>query len=70
MRFRRTASEAREIYRIELAPRSAYVIGGSARRVWQHSTTAVKAMRYAITFRTVREGKGAGTSRAAGAPRR
>jgi alkylated DNA repair dioxygenase AlkB len=40
---------------IELAPRSAYVLDGEARRDWQHSIPAVKRMRYSITFRTLRD---------------
>ena len=40
---------------LELAPRSAYVLDGEARRDWQHSIPAVRALRYSITFRTVRK---------------
>jgi DNA oxidative demethylase len=39
---------------IELEPRSAYVLRGAARATWQHSIPAVKALRYSITFRTIR----------------
>lgn len=34
--------------------RSLYVIEGAARRDWQHSIPAVKALRYSITLRTLR----------------
>jgi alkylated DNA repair dioxygenase AlkB len=40
---------------IEIAPRSAYVLDGEARRDWQHSISALKSLRYSITFRTVRK---------------
>jgi alkylated DNA repair dioxygenase AlkB len=42
---------------IELAPRSIYVLSGTARSAWQHSIPAVENLRYSITFRTVREGR-------------
>ena len=46
---RKTAHE------IELAPRSAYLITGSARRDYEHSIPAVGGLRYSITFRTLRD---------------
>jgi alkylated DNA repair dioxygenase AlkB len=39
---------------IVLEPRSAYVMAGAARSEWQHSIPAVDALRYSVTFRTVR----------------
>ncbi len=57
MRFRRThrkGSPAVERASIVLAMRSAYVIQGPARAEWQHSIPAVEALRYSITFRSVR----------------
>jgi len=39
---------------LELAPRSAYRMVGPARWGWQHSIPATKALRYSITFRTLR----------------
>ncbi len=41
-----------------LEPRSAYVISGAARWKYQHSIPAVKALRYSITFRTLRAKSG------------
>ena len=35
-------------------PRSAYHLSGAARSVWQHSILRVDALRYAITFRSLR----------------
>ena len=54
MRFQRTVGGERETAAIELAPRSAYVLSGKARWSWQHSIPATKALRYSITFRTLR----------------
>ena len=48
-KVRRTTS-----HEIELLPRSAYVIKGEARSAFEHSIPAVTAMRYSITFRTLR----------------
>jgi alkylated DNA repair dioxygenase AlkB len=36
------------------APRSAYHLAGPAREQWEHSILAVPALRYSITFRTLR----------------
>jgi alkylated DNA repair dioxygenase AlkB len=44
----------RTSHTIELAPRSGYVISGAARRDFEHSIPAVRALRYSITFRTLR----------------
>jgi alkylated DNA repair dioxygenase AlkB len=38
-----------------LEPRSLYVISGPARWQFQHSIPAVPALRYSITFRTLRQ---------------
>ncbi len=54
MRFQRRIAGARRVYELELAPRSAYVLGGEARSAWQHSITPVKTLRYSITFRTLK----------------
>jgi len=39
---------------LELAPRSAYCMQGDARWRWQHGISPTKALRYSITFRTLR----------------
>jgi alkylated DNA repair dioxygenase AlkB len=54
MRFQRGKASARETYILPLAPRSAYILSGPARNVWQHSIPAVPSIRYSITFRTLR----------------
>jgi alkylated DNA repair dioxygenase AlkB len=46
---RRTAT-----HEIMLVPRSAYLITGEARSAFEHSIPAVSALRYSITFRTLR----------------
>jgi alkylated DNA repair protein (DNA oxidative demethylase) len=55
MRFQRRTKDTRLVYAAELEPRSAYVLGGSARWAWQHSIPPTKTLRYSITFRSLRE---------------
>ena len=54
MRFQRRVRDQRRVYEAELAPRSAYLLAGRARSVWQHSIPPVPALRYSVTFRTLR----------------
>jgi alkylated DNA repair dioxygenase AlkB len=56
MRLRPYPPEAgqRSVYAIELTPRSAYLMRGPARWAWQHAISPTKALRYSITFRTLR----------------
>ena len=54
MRLQRGSGDARRVYELELAPRSAYVLAGKARSAWQHSVPPVKDLRYSITFRTLK----------------
>jgi alkylated DNA repair dioxygenase AlkB len=56
-RFRRGRPGAWETCELTLPPRSAYVLDGPARGEWQHSIPPVQALRYSITFRTIRNGK-------------
>jgi alkylated DNA repair dioxygenase AlkB len=53
MRFQRRTATQRHTYALELAPRSAYVLSGSARSTWQHSIPPTKSLRYSLTFRTL-----------------
>ena len=39
---------------LRLEPRSVYVIQGPARSQWEHSIPPVEALRYSVTFRTLR----------------
>jgi alkylated DNA repair dioxygenase AlkB len=54
LRFRRPADEAWERFALDVAPRSIYVMSGPARLDWQHSIPAVEALRYSLTFRTLK----------------
>jgi alkylated DNA repair dioxygenase AlkB len=62
LRFRAYVSPAdqrgvpprRTTHQIELEPRSAYIISGTARTDFEHSIPAVGSLRYSITFRTLR----------------
>jgi alkylated DNA repair dioxygenase AlkB len=55
MRFRPYpphAPKRADIIKLELAPRSIYLLRGPARWAWQHSIAATPSLRYSITFRT------------------
>ena len=54
-RFRRKAGARVERLSLVLEPRSAYVLSGPARTEWEHSIPEVAALRYSITFRTLRQ---------------
>ena len=54
MRFRRGPKGDRETWELELAARSGYVLAGEARWKWEHHVPPAKALRYSITFRTLR----------------
>ena len=54
MRFQRGKGPARQVAEVILAPRSGYVLAGAARYAWQHSIPPIKALRYSITFRTLK----------------
>ena len=53
----RLVTPRRTTHQIQLAPRSAYLIRGSARRDFEHSIPPVGARRYSMTFRTVRSSR-------------
>ncbi len=53
-RFRRRIEGGFERASMTLAPRSAYLLSGPARSVWEHSIPPVEAHRYSITFRNFR----------------
>ena len=58
MRFQRGKGEARQVAEVTLEPRSAYVLSSAARYSWQHSIPATKALRWSITFRTLKAPRG------------
>jgi alkylated DNA repair dioxygenase AlkB len=53
-RFRRRQGNCWERRAIMLEPRSAYVLRGAAREEWEHSIPPAEALRYSVTFRTMR----------------
>lgn len=53
-RFRRRLGDGFERRTLRPAPRSAYLLTGQARQVWEHSIPPVEALRYSVTFRTFR----------------
>jgi len=54
LRFQRGTGAERRVAEVELPPRSVYVLAGPARWSWQHSIPPTPALRYSITFRTLR----------------
>jgi DNA oxidative demethylase len=54
MRFQRGKGEDRVTAAAILEPRSIYLLTGEARNRWQHTIPPVHALRWSITFRTVR----------------
>jgi len=54
LRLRRGKPGAWETREVFLEPRSAYLLSGKARTVWQHHIPPTREPRYSITFRTVR----------------
>ncbi len=53
-RFRKKAGAGWERASLRLAPRSAYLLRGSARSEWEHSIPGVERLRYSLTFRNFR----------------
>ena len=51
----KSASVRRTTHEVELQPRSAYVLTGTARRDFEHTIPPVASLRYSITFRTLRQ---------------
>lgn len=57
LKLRRDRDGALDRYERTLAPRSLYVLGGPARAQWQHMIPPVPALRYSLSFRTLRAGR-------------
>lgn len=53
LRFRRRIGNGFERAKLELTPRSAYLLSGEVRRDWEHSIAPGKSLRYSITFRAL-----------------
>ena len=47
----RTPPDALMSAPVTVAPRSAYLLAGPARREWEHSIPPAEALRYSVTFR-------------------
>jgi alkylated DNA repair dioxygenase AlkB len=48
----------KQVFALEVEPRSIYLLRDEARWGWQHSVPPVKQLRYSITFRTARQQAG------------
>ncbi|HWH13417.1 MAG TPA: alpha-ketoglutarate-dependent dioxygenase AlkB [Miltoncostaeaceae bacterium] len=57
LRFQRGRGDARRVAEVALPARSAYVLTGPARWSWEHSIPPTPALRYSITFRTLRRAR-------------
>jgi alkylated DNA repair dioxygenase AlkB len=55
MRFRRVHGQSWQRRNMLLEPGSAYIIAGEARTDWEHSIPPVDALRYSVTFRSLRK---------------
>ena len=53
LRFRQRTSGGFRRARLEVVPRSAYLLSGEARYEWEHSISPGEALRFSITFRTL-----------------
>ena len=54
LRFRRRQGAGWQRRALVAEPRSAYLLRGPAREEWEHSIPAMEALRYSVTFRTLR----------------
>ena len=54
LRFRRRDGDRWQRAVMLLEPRSAYLLSGPARRDWEHSIAPMEALRYSLTFRSLR----------------
>lgn len=55
LRFRRKTGATWQRKALIAEPRSAYLLRGPARGEWEHSIAPMDALRYSITFRTLRD---------------
>jgi alkylated DNA repair dioxygenase AlkB len=54
LRFRRRFGSGWERRSLDVMPRSAYVLSGAARNDWEHGIPPLSALRYSVTFRSLR----------------
>jgi DNA oxidative demethylase len=55
MRFRRRLEKGFARVKVQLNPRSVYLLAGEARSAWEHSIDALPLPRWSITFRSLSE---------------
>lgn len=53
LRFRRRSERGWERTALIVEPRSAYLLRGAARSLWEHSIPPVESLRYSVTMRTL-----------------
>lgn len=53
LRFRQRTSSGFRRAKLEMMPRSAYLLSGDARHEWEHSIAPGQSLRFSITFRTL-----------------
>lgn len=53
LRFRRRNGARWERRALEAEPRSAYLLRGPSRTIWEHSIASVPELRFSVTFRTL-----------------
>lgn len=53
LRLRRRTASGWDRRHLDLAPGSAYLLDGPARREWEHGIAPMTALRYSVTFRTL-----------------
>ena len=53
LRFRRRGAGGFDRVKLEVEPRSAYLLSGPARHDWEHSIAPGETLRFSITFRTL-----------------
>ena len=53
LRFRRRRTGGFDREKLEVEPRSAYLLAGPARHEWEHSIAPGETLRFSITFRTL-----------------
>ncbi|HEY2889303.1 MAG TPA: alpha-ketoglutarate-dependent dioxygenase AlkB [Dongiaceae bacterium] len=57
LRLRRRDGEGWQRFSRAIAPCSAYMLRGAARREWEHSVPVLKTLRYSLTFRNFEAGR-------------
>lgn len=55
MRFRQRTADGFRRAKVQLGPRSAYLLSGEVRREWEHSIAPGDTLRFSITFRSLSE---------------